>query len=151
MSRDRREHSGAGSAHWGGGSGHDRGCVLSAVRHTPSGSFGGSVVKNSPTNAGDARDSGLVSGLGRSPGGGHGIPLQYSCLRSPMDRRACWATAHGVAKGQTRLKRLSMHARDLHPRVASMSSQAMWNCFQGFLAVSGSVLGLVIRGFWTGC
>ena len=44
-----------------------------------------------------------ISGLGRSPGGGHGNPLQYSCLENPMDRGAWWATAHGVAKSQTRL------------------------------------------------
>ena len=44
-----------------------------------------------------------ISGLGRSPGGGHGNPLQYSCLENPMDRGAWWATVHGVAKSQTRL------------------------------------------------
>ena len=42
------------------------------------------VVKNSPANAGDRRDCGLIPGLGRSPGGGHGNPLQYSCLENPM-------------------------------------------------------------------
>ena len=109
------------------------------------------MVRNPPANAGDIRDLGSIPGSGSSPGGQQSNLLQNSCLESPMDRGAWWATVHGVAKGQTRLKRLSMHARDLHPRVASMSSQAMWNCFQGFLAVSGSVLGLVIRGFWTGC
>ena len=46
------------------------------------------VVKNLPANAGDIRDIGSIPGLGRSPGGGHGNPLQYSCLRNPMDRRA---------------------------------------------------------------
>ena len=44
---------------------------------------------------------------GRSPGGGHGNRLQYSCLENPMDRGAWWATVHGVTKSQTRLKRLS--------------------------------------------
>jgi len=44
------------------------------------------MVKNPPANAGDPRD--LIPGLGRSPGGGHGNPLQYSCLENPMDRRA---------------------------------------------------------------
>ena len=43
------------------------------------------VVKNLPTNAGDLRDSGSTPGSGRSPGGGHGNPLQYSCLENPMD------------------------------------------------------------------
>ena len=49
---------------------------------------GGTVVKNPPVNAGDARDAGSIPGLGRSPGGGHGNPLQYSCLENPMDREA---------------------------------------------------------------
>ena len=46
------------------------------------------VVKNLPANAGDMRDAGSIPGLGRSPGGGHGNPLQYSCLKNPMDRGA---------------------------------------------------------------
>ena len=44
------------------------------------------VVKNLPTNAGDVRDMGLIPRLGKSPGGGHGNPLQYSCLENPMDK-----------------------------------------------------------------
>ena len=55
---------------------------------------GGSVIKNSP-NVGD---TGLIPGLGRSPGGGNGNPLQYSFLGNPMDREALWATIHGAAK-----------------------------------------------------
>ena len=51
----------------------------------------GSAVKNLPANAGDAGDMGSFPGSGRSPGGGHGNPLQYSCLENPMDR-AWWAT-----------------------------------------------------------
>ena len=47
---------------------------------------------------------GLIPGLGRSPGGGYDNPLQYPCLENPMDRGAWWATVHGVAKSQTRLK-----------------------------------------------
>ena len=46
------------------------------------------VVKNPPADAGDVRDSGSIPGWGRSPGGGNGNPLQYSCLENPMDRRA---------------------------------------------------------------
>ena len=68
------------------------------------------VLKNLSANAGDVRDSGLIPGLGRSPGGGHGNPLQYSCLENPIDRGAWWAAFHGVAKSQTRLKQLSIHA-----------------------------------------
>ena len=47
---------------------------------------GGSVVKNPPANAGDVRDEGSILRSGRSPGGGHGNPLQYSCLENPMDK-----------------------------------------------------------------
>ena len=58
------------------------------------------VVKNPPANAGDIRDMSLIPGLGRSPGGGRGNPLQYSCLEKPMGRGAWQATDHGVAKSQ---------------------------------------------------
>ena len=68
------------------------------------------VIKNPPANAGDLRDTVSVLGLGRFPGGGHSEPLQYSCLENTMDRRACWATVHRVAKSWTRLKWLSRHA-----------------------------------------
>ena len=68
------------------------------------------MVKNPPANAGDARDRGLIPGLGRSPAGGNGNPLQYSSLENPMGRGAWWATVHGVAKGWTQLKRLSTSA-----------------------------------------
>ena len=51
-----------------------------------------------------------IPGLGRSLGGGHGNPLQYSCLENPMDRGAWWATVHRVAKSQTQLKRLNTQA-----------------------------------------
>ena len=51
------------------------------------------VVKNLPANAGDAREVGLIPGLGRFPGIGNGNPLQYSCLGNPMDRGA-WRAIH---------------------------------------------------------
>ena len=56
------------------------------------------VVKNVPANARDLRNAASIPGLGRSPGGGRGNPLQYSCLENPMDRGAWWATVHKVAK-----------------------------------------------------
>ena len=59
------------------------------------------VVKNLPASAGNARDVILIPTSGRSSGGGHGNPLQYSCLENPMDRGAWWATVHGVRKSQT--------------------------------------------------
>ena len=68
------------------------------------GSSGGADGKEFTCNAGDVGDSGSIPGLGRSPGGRHGNPLQYSCLENPMDRGACWAIVHGVAKSRTRLK-----------------------------------------------
>ena len=61
-------------------------------------------------NAGNVGDPGSIPGSGRCPGGGNGNPLQYSCLEYPMDREVWWATVHGVAKSQARLKRLSRHA-----------------------------------------
>ena len=69
------------------------------------------VVKNLPANAGNIRDLGSIPGLGRSPGGGHGNPLQYSCLENLMDRGAWQATVHRVTQSQTLLKRLSTHAQ----------------------------------------
>ena len=51
----------------------------------------------------NAGDPGVIPGSGRSPGGGHGNPLQYSCLENPTDRGAWWATVHGVAKSWTGL------------------------------------------------
>ena len=58
-----------------------------------------------------AGDSGLIHGWGRSLGGGYSNTLQYSCLENRMDRGAWWATVHGIAKNQTWLKLLSMHAK----------------------------------------
>ena len=60
-----------------------------------------SVLKNSPANAGNLREEGLIPGLERSPGGGHGNPLQYSFLENPMDRRGWQATVYGVAELDT--------------------------------------------------
>ena len=59
------------------------------------------VVKNLSANAGDVRDGGSIPGLGRSPGGGHGYPLQYACLENPMDRGAWWAAVRRVAQSRT--------------------------------------------------
>ena len=67
-------------------------------------SQGALAVKNPPANAEDVRDAGLISGLGRSPGGGYGSQLQYSCLEKPMDGGAWRAMVHIVAQSQTRLR-----------------------------------------------
>ena len=68
------------------------------------------VVKNPPANAGDVRDTGLILGSGRSLGGGHGNPLQYSCLENSMDGGTWWATVPRLAQSWTRLKQLSTHS-----------------------------------------
>ena len=65
------------------------------------------VVKNSPARAGDIRYVSLISGSGRSSGGGCGNPLQYPCLENRMDRRAWWVMVHRFAKSQTCLQWLS--------------------------------------------
>ena len=59
------------------------------------------VVKNSTANAGDKRDMGSIPGSGRSPGGGHGNLLQYSCLKNPMDRGAWQGTVHRITESDT--------------------------------------------------
>ena len=61
------------------------------------------VENNPPASAGNARDAGSIPGLGRSPGEGNDNPLQYSCLKNPMNRGAWWAAVHGVTKSQTQL------------------------------------------------
>ena len=86
---------------------------------------GSSGGKESACNAGDL---GLIPGLGRSPGGGHGNPLQYSCLENAMDRRAWWAAVHGVTKSQTRLSdfTLTFHFHALEKEMATPSSALAW-------------------------
>ena len=59
------------------------------------------MIKIPPANAGDIRDAVLIPALGRSPGRGHGNPLQYSYLENIMDRGAWWATVHRIIKSQT--------------------------------------------------
>ena len=65
------------------------------------------MVENPPAYAGDIRDSGLIPVSGRSPGGRHGNPLQYSCLENPMDRRAWQDSVHGVTQSRTQLSDLA--------------------------------------------
>ena len=67
------------------------------------------MVKNSPASAGDLRDTGLIPGLGRSPGVRNCSPLQYSCLENAIDRGAWQAIVHGVSKSQTQLEQLNTH------------------------------------------
>ena len=68
------------------------------------------MVMNLPANARDTGDAGSIPGLGRSPGGGNGNQLQYSCLGNPMDRGAWWAIDHGVTESDT-TECVHVHAR----------------------------------------
>ena len=77
------------------------------------------VVNNLPVNAGDKRDSGSIPGLGRSPGGGHGNPFQYSCLENPMDRSLVGYSPWG-RKDLDMTEQPSMHACKL--TAASLSA-----------------------------
>ena len=65
------------------------------------------VVKDPPANEGDTRDAGSIPGMERSPGGGLGNPLQYSCLENHVNRGVWRATVQRVTKSQTRLKQLN--------------------------------------------
>ena len=80
------------------------------------------VVKNPPANAGDIRDASSIPGLRRSPRGGNGNPLQYSCLKNPMDRGAWWVTVPGIAKSPTRLS--DRHTKDHFSYHPSMLGKA---------------------------
>ena len=79
---------------------------------------GCSVVKNLPASAGDARDTSFIPGLGRSPGGGNGKPLKYSCLENSMNRVAWQATIHVVTGNQTRLGDRVYMKIIIHPSVS---------------------------------
>ena len=95
------------------------------------------VVKNLPANAGDLRHTGSIPGSGRSPGGRHGTPLQYSHLENLMDRGAWWAMVHSVAKSWTQLKWLSTHTRGdfLTIQLSVRTKLNTVNMFHYFLAV----------------
>ena len=91
--------------------------------------------KEPTTNAGHAGDVGSIPGSGRSPGGGNGNPLQYSCLENPMDREAWWVIVHGVAKSWTRLKRLSPAQHNL------LWASCGPACLPGVLRIKGEPAG----------
>ena len=94
--------------------------IVVAFLVVPSGSEG----KASACNAGDP---GSIPGLGRSPGEGNGNSLQYSCLETPMDGEAQWATVHGVAKRQTRLSDVTFSCRGAQgSRRVSLSGCSTW-------------------------
>ena len=83
-----------------------------------------SVLKNPPANAGDIRDKGSIPGLGKYPRGGHGNPLQYSCLENPMHREAWRATIHNITKSRTQLRQFSIHTHAKDGVITSKRSLA---------------------------
>ena len=86
----------------------------------------GSVGKES---AGNVEDPGSIPGWGRSPGEGNGNPLQYSCLENSMDRGACWAAVHGVAKSQKRLtNNTSTFTKQLDSQRKQICGCQGWEC-----------------------
>ena len=86
------------------------------------------VVKNPPANAGDLRVAGSIPGSGRSLGGGHGNPCQYSCLKNLTDRGAWRAIVHRVAKSWIWLKLLSMHSSHIKEYIVSkLDHPKCWN------------------------
>ena len=97
----------------------------------------GSVVKNPPANAGDSGDSGLIPGSGRSPGGGNGNPVQYSCLENVVNRGIWQATAHRVAKSRTRLKQLTAAA-----------AKSLQSCLTLCDPIDGSPPGFSVHGIF---
>ena len=90
-------------------------------------------------------DTGSIPGSGRSLGGGHSKPLQYSCLENPMDRGAQWAIVHGVAKSRTRRKWLSMHVKKIYtvkamaPHSSTLAWKIPWTEEPGGLQSIGSL------------
>ena len=90
-----------------------RASLLKASPQKREGFSDGALAKSPPANAG------LIPGSGRSPGGGNGNPLQYSCLKNPMDRGAWWATVHGVEKSQTQLSTTQQLRTETSPLLLS--------------------------------
>ena len=124
------------------------------------GVFCGLGVNNLPACAGNIRDTGLIPGSGRSPRRGHGgTPFQYSCLENPKDRGAWWAIVHRVAKSQTWLKWLSMHARmtdlsrqrtflEVASEITVMFGQSqLWGCCRTYIQCDWKLTSM-LPGSW---
>ena len=108
---------------WGRGWHCEQSCLVACKMSVAS---LGLSSKESTCNAGAAGDAGSISGSGRSPGGGHGNPLQYSCLEKPLDRGAWWATVHDVVKSWTGVKR--EHTRThTHTHTHKMLVDSSWS------------------------
>ena len=103
------------------------------------------MVKNPLVSAGDTGDVGLILRSGRSPGRGNDNPLQYSCLKNSKDRRAWWATFHGVTKSQTQQSMNTCHYNQGHiskPKMQSKyfkdSTDHQQNKYSSALTLNGS-------------
>ena len=83
------------------------------------------MVKNPPTSARDIREASLIPGFGRSPGGGHSNPLQYSCLGNPIGRGAQQATVRRVTESETQLIMIKMLPWDERRILSMPASQLM--------------------------
>ena len=96
------------------------------------------MVKSPPTNAGDAGDTGLIPGFGRSSGGGNGKSLQYFPLESPMDRGAWWATAHRAGKSWRQLSNWACtHYIQIYYTIHIMSKLYIYLCAYVFMGFPG--------------
>ena len=109
------------------------------------------VVKNPPASVGEGKRCRFIPGSGKFPGGGHGNPLQHSCLENPMDWEAWWATVHRVPQSQTGLKWLSMHVRWrfslLHPSLPSAAAaKSLQSCPTLCHPIDGSSPGSPVPG-----
>ena len=106
-----------------------------------------------PANEGNVNDTVSFPGSGRSPGGGHGNPLQYSCLENPTDRGAWWAAVHRVTKSWTQLKWLSLHTqtdlKHLLMKITSLDTlMAYMTCDETCLTGWDSALTWVSNSLW---
>ena len=90
------------------------------------------VVKKLSANARDTGGWGSILGSGKSPGGRHGNPLQYSCLENPMDWRAWQATVPRISKSWTWLKRLSRHAQSV---ISTLYHGPLDSCYKDYVVL----------------
>ena len=100
------------------------------------------MVKNLPANAGDVRDADLIPGWGRSPGGGHGTPRQYSCLGNAMDRGLVGYSPRG--RKELDMTEATEHTRTPHAQASALPAAAPGTALGGFLLYS------VARNLWFG-
>ena len=105
------------------------------------------MVKNPSVNSGDIKNAGSIPGLGKTPGGGHGNPLQYCCLENPMERGAWWAIVHRVAKSRAQLRRqLCIALWKVNHSTAAAAAKSLQLCPTLCNPIDGSPPGSTIPG-----